>query len=245
MMTIDYTPKTVLCIGAHMDDLDCHAGGLIAQWAAQGVKIYYLILTDGAMGSNDQHETPETIQRRRHKEQIAAARVLGVKWVHFAGFPDNSLSSPRFCAAVTREIVRHIRSLQPDTVLTLDPTPDYYLSHGIINHADHRAAGRAALDAANHLADNPRYLPTLTSWRGNQPLALHAVNHVLLATFSPSPSYFVDIAVILDLKIKAAHEHISQGAAGLERHVRNWAAITGAEAGLEFAEAYNGLIIRP
>ncbi len=245
MTALDYTPKTVLCVGAHMDDLDCHAGGLIAQWAAQGVKVYYLILTDGAMGSSNQQERPKAIQQRRHKEQIAAARVLGVKWVHFAGFPDNSLSDPTFSAAVTREIVRHIRSLQPDTVLTLDPTPDYYLSHGVINHPDHRAAGRAALDAVNHLADNPRYLPNLTSWRGNKPLALHAVNRVLLATFSSSPSYFVGIGDVLDLKIKAAHEHISQGVAGLERHVRNWASITGAEAGLEFAEAYNGLVVRP
>ena len=73
------TPKTVLAVFAHPDDMDFSSSGTIAKWAKKGARITYLVCTDGSKGSNDPNMTPRKLSLIRKKEQLKAAKVLGVK----------------------------------------------------------------------------------------------------------------------------------------------------------------------
>lgn len=90
-LTVKFTPKIVLGIAAHPDDLDFAASGSFAKWAEQGASIYYLILTDGSKGTDDKSLTSEQLVKIRRNEQIAAANVVGAKDVIFLNYPDGML----------------------------------------------------------------------------------------------------------------------------------------------------------
>src|SRR5271166_4583963 len=129
----------VLGVAAHPDDLDFGASGTFAKWAAQGASCYYLICTNGCKGSDDPKMTEQKLIKIRKAEQIAAGKVIGLKGVFFLGHNDTELVAD---IKLKKEIVRYIRKLKPDIVVTTDPTM-IYSKRGYINHTDHRAAGLA------------------------------------------------------------------------------------------------------
>ena len=117
-----FKPKTVLCVAAHPDDIDFGFAGSIAKWTQNGVKVYYLVLTDGSKGSDDKSLSSQELVGIRQIEQRAAAKILGAAEVYFADFEDGAL----MCSTeVKKQVVRYIRKVKPDTVLTMDPTMVY------------------------------------------------------------------------------------------------------------------------
>lgn len=136
--------KIILAVGAHPDDTDFGASGTISKWVEEGATAYYLIATDGSRGSTDPKMTHKKLAKIRRKEQEEAARVLGVKKVFFLNHTDTQLVSDIF---LKEEIVRIIRTVRPDIVITMDPAFYYSAENGFINHTDHRAAALAAMDA--------------------------------------------------------------------------------------------------
>ena len=135
-------PKVVLGIAAHPDDLDFRVGGSMAKFAAMGADVHYLILTDGDKGSGLKEVQGKVLAGIRKKEQRAALRIIGGKTVTFLGYPDGELE---LTISLKKDIVRHIRKIKPDTVVTFDPTLYYFAPHNFINHSDHRVAGAATL----------------------------------------------------------------------------------------------------
>jgi LmbE family N-acetylglucosaminyl deacetylase len=240
MNELPWQPKIILGVAAHADDIDCHAGGSVALWTKGGAQVYYLVLTDGSLGANDPALPADQLLAQRQAEQRAAAKILGVSDVFFAGFADGSLANTD---QVRRTIVSRIRELKPDTVLGWDPDLIYSSSYGFINHADHRAAGSAALDAVYPLARNPRSFTDLTGPDG-QALKPHRVNHVLLMTMSSSPDYVIDIAPTADTKLRAMQAHLSQMDPHLEAVVEGWSTKIGHAAGLTTAESFNGFTLQ-
>ena len=118
-----------IVFGAHPDDAEIGAGGMIAQEVRLGRKVLICDLTAGEMGSNGNPAL-------RRTEAIAAAAVLGVSERICLGFPDRGL---RECEDQVSEIVRIFREFRPRVVFTP--------SHGD-DHLDHvQAAGlvRAAV----------------------------------------------------------------------------------------------------
>lgn len=107
-----------IVFGAHPDDAEIGAGGMIAQEVRLGRKVLICDLTAGEMGSNG-----NTAQRRA--EALASAEVLGVSERMCLGFPDRGL---RECEDQISEIVRVIRECRPRMVFTS--------WHGD-NHLDH------------------------------------------------------------------------------------------------------------
>ena len=142
-------PKIVLGIAAHPDDLDFGAAGTMAYYATQGAAVHYLILTDGSSGSEDKTMTPERLTKIREEEQKAAVMAIGGKDVTFLGYPDGQLE---VTMALKRDVVKVIRTIRPDLVVTMDPSVLYSAARGMINHPDHRAAGQTALDCVFPLA---------------------------------------------------------------------------------------------
>ena len=71
------TPTRALVIGAHPDDADFGAGGLIALWASRGCEITVVCVTDGDSGGFDPSVPRERVPENRRDEQRAAAGLLG------------------------------------------------------------------------------------------------------------------------------------------------------------------------
>lgn len=195
-------PKIVLGVVAHPDDLEFGVAGTIAKYVQQGATAYYYILTNGNKGSNDPGMTPSQLCDVRRNEQRAAADILGVADVFFGDYEDGMLECSQ---AVKRDIVRKIRELQPDIVVTFDPTIVYSANLGIINHTDHRAAGQATLDAVYPLARDRLSFPELAA-EGLRP---HKVATVLMINFDEH-NYCEDITDTFVLKMQALAAHASQ-----------------------------------
>lgn len=192
----------VLVVLAHPDDPEFFCGGTIARWAASGRKVYYCLLTRGDKGSDDDLTPPEKLAIIRESEQRAAAEVLGVHQVRFLDEADGYLVPSLELRA---NIVRVIRDVRPDIVITCDPT-NFFPSNRYINHADHRAAGQVTLDAVYPAARSALYFPEIYKDEGLQP---HKVREVYVAGAQHS-NITIDITDFFTQKIKALSEHRSQ-----------------------------------
>lgn len=224
-------PKIILGIAAHPDDLDVGAGGTLAYYATQGAEVHYLILTDGGKGSNDPAMTSAQLTEIRHAEQQAALKVIGGKSVTFLNYPDGELE---VTMDLKREIVKVIRTLKPDTVITMDPSVLYVADKGIINHPDHRAAGQATLDAVFPLARDRLTFPELAIG-GYEP---HEVSTLLLINFD-SANFSVDITSTIEVKNNALKAHVSQfGDLSELGWVQEMAKEQGKLAGCQYAESF-------
>lgn len=225
-------PKVVLGVAAHPDDLEYGIAGSIARWISEGAEAYYLILTNGNKGSEDRNLTSDQLKALRREEQESAGMVLGLKKVFFQDYEDGLL---QISPDVKRDIVRVIRQVKPDVVLTMDPT-FFYSENGFINHTDHRAAGQSTLDAVFPLARDYLSFPELLRDEGLEP---HKVSTLLLINFDKH-NFYVDISKFIDIKLKALAEHKSQIADwdAVEKRLRNMLEQNGGKAGLTYAEAF-------
>jgi len=230
-------PKIILGIAAHPDDLDVGSGGTIAEFIRRGAVVHYLILTDGSKGSDDLTITSAELITIRQAEQQRALEVVGGATVTFLDYPDGELE---VTMALKKDIVKVIRTLKPDVVITMDPTVVYSSKNGIINHPDHRAAGQAALDAIFPLARDRLTFPELFA-AGYEP---HKVATALLVNFETS-NYSVDITDTFDIKINAIKAHPSQfGELEDSTWLRDMALRQGQRAGYNLAESFVRIDIR-
>lgn len=226
-------PKVILGVVAHPDDLEFGMAGTVAKYVSEGAKGYYYILTNANKGSDDRSMTPDRLRDIRREEQREAGKILGLTDVFFGDYEDGGLE---VTLALKRDIVRVIRQVKPDVVLTMDPTMIYSARRGMINHPDHRAAGQAALDAVYPLARDHMTFPELFEQEGLEP---HKVKTVLMNNFDEA-NFYVDITAHIDTKIKALGAHVSQlgdPEAAFER-VREWAALAGSKVGAAYAEGF-------
>lgn len=136
---------------AHPDDESLGAGGAIAKYSREGVETYLVMATRGErgrFGDSGESPGPETVGRVREAELRAAATELGVKEVSFLDYRDAELDQADPAEVIGR-IVRHIRRLQPDVVVTFGPD-------GAYGHPDHIAISQFATAAVSCSAD-PAY----------------------------------------------------------------------------------------
>ena len=186
----------VMVVIPHPDDAESRMAGTVARWAREGKDIIYVVCTNGDKGTNDITMKPEGLVRIREQEQLAAAKLLGVREVIFLRYPDQGLEDT---AEFRKDIVRLIREYKPETVVTTDPYRRY------IVHRDHRITGQVTLDAISLYARNPPAYPDLFK-EGLQP---HSVKEVLLSG-TEDPNYYVNITDTIDVKIAALRCHKSQ-----------------------------------
>ena len=230
-------PKVVLGIVAHPDDMDVAAGGSIARFVRDGAEAHYLILTDGSKGSDDIHMSSADLIQIRQDEQRKALESVGGTSVTFLNHPDGELE---ITMELKKEIVKAIRSIKPDVVITFDPTMTYSASHGIINHPDHRAAGQAALDAVFPLARDRLAFPDLVA----EGYAPHKTPTVLLINFDGG-NVGIDITDTFDAKVAAIRHHPSQfGEFDDDSWVRAMAEANGEQFGYDLAESFVRLDIK-
>lgn len=225
-------PATAMVIVAHPDDADFGAAATLARWCRDGTRAWLVCCTSGDAGADDPRTDPLELARRREEEQRAAARVVGYEEVFFLHRPDGALEND---LALREQLVRVIRQLRPEAVLTMDPTV-LIQDNSYIQHVDHRQAGLAALDAVYPAARNAMAFPHLAIDDGLEP---HSVRWVYLF-FSDQPTAWVDVSDTLDAKIAALRCHVSQlrRPEELEEMIRSWAAESGEQVGRAAAETF-------
>ncbi|MDF1498848.1 MAG: PIG-L family deacetylase [Anaerolineales bacterium] len=193
--------RRVLVVLAHPDDPDFFCGGTVARWSSEGNEITYCLLTRGDKGSDDDRIPPEELAVIRAAEQREAARRLGVADVFFLNELDGYVAPT---VELRRDIVRVVRTVRPDVVITSDPT-NFFPSNRF-NHADHRAAGQVTLDAVYPAARSALYFPELGKNEGLKP---HKVKEVYVAG-AQHPNTTIDITDFFERKLLALRAHGSQ-----------------------------------
>lgn len=194
-------PKKVLVICAHPDDPEFGAAGTVAFWAKHGAEVVYVLVTDGSKGSAEPNMTKEKLIAMRKKEQIKAAKAIGVSHVIFLGLPDGEVRNTK---ELREMVVRQIRLHKPDVIVTHDPT-SRIINNAYLNHTDHRVVGDTVLDSVFPLARDRLNFPQ----HEKEGLDPHKVLDVFLV-FTNEPNYWVDISETIHLKIAALKEHKSQ-----------------------------------
>ncbi|MBI2853273.1 MAG: PIG-L family deacetylase [Chloroflexi bacterium] len=191
-------PAQVLVVIPHPDDAEFGVAGTVARWVREGKDVVYVNCTNGDKGTGDPEMTPARLAKIREEEQLAAAKVLGVREVIFLRYPDQGLEdTPQF----RKDIVRAIRQFKPDIVATSDPHRRY------ISHRDHRIAGQVTLDAVYPTARDLLAFPDLVQ----QGFIPHKVKEILLwGAETEDTNYYSDITNTFDLKIAALRCHKSQ-----------------------------------
>ena len=223
--------RRALAFGAHPDDVELQAGGTLAAWAGQGVHVELACFTAGEKGSPDPAADPVALAAVRRAEAQAAAAALGAAGVHFLGAVDGELE---VTMALRLAVARLVRVVRPDVVLGYDPWRRSLL------HPDHRAAGFLTVDGVVAARD-PLYAQELAA----EGLAAHRPHTVLLFG-TDAPDELVEVTATIEAKLASLRAHASQISdhADLERRVRTWNAAIGADAGLQYAEAFHTLDTR-
>ncbi|MGH3778994.1 MAG: PIG-L deacetylase family protein [Pseudonocardiaceae bacterium] len=150
-----------LAIAAHPDDLEYGAAGAVAVWTSEGREIAYLLVTRGEAGIDG--IAPDRAGPLREAEQRAGAAEVGVHTVEFLDHRDGVIE---YGVPLRRDLAQAIRRHRPELIVTLNHHDSW--GPGSWNTPDHRAVGRAVLDAAAD-AGNRWIFPDLAgpeSWSG-------------------------------------------------------------------------------
>jgi LmbE family N-acetylglucosaminyl deacetylase len=232
----DPTPRRVLVIAAHPDDIDFDAAGTVARLAGAGVEVVYCIATDGDAGVGPEGSTREAIAALRRAEQEEAARAVGVSDVRFLGLPDGRLEPTLALRSVLTGAIRDVR---PD--VTVLPCHEWRWDRFFANHPDHHAVGLAGLYAVYPDARTPSAHPELLA-DGLEP---HVVEQLWVWGHA-APNHFVDVTDTLDRKLAALRAHRSQTDHfdDLEGLIRRWAEAAASDGGLAPGRLAESFLVR-
>ncbi len=208
--------KRLIVVAAHPDDLEVVCAGTIALLVDRGVEVISVNCTLGDIGTQERELARQALAVTRLAETEAAAKVLGIKEFYNLGHHDGELMPD---LEVRAQIARLYRQTQADTLFTFDP----FWSGQI--HADHRAAGQAAIDAYMP-AKMPLYHPEQLIEPGMQ---VGCLERIFLFSTDRAPDIFVDITAVQARKVAACVAHKSQFTKGEEG--LDWLYAMDAEAG--------------
>src|SRR5579859_5220200 len=221
-----------MVIGAHPDDDDFGAAATSALWARQGKKIVWVIMTDGAEGSEVPSVIDTDLMLTREQEQRMACEVYGVQAVEFLRFPDGHLTNSE---TARKAVVRLIRKYRPRVIFTHDPSEHIFAPDpeekpddtAYLNHSDHRTTGHIVLDAIFPAVGNPRSYRELLA-EGLQPYRVHE----LYLFFTEGDNTYIDVSETIDLKAKGLQCHVTQFGpeTNMLEMVRKWSEETAKEA---------------
>lgn len=186
--------KTILAVGAHPDDIEFSCTGTMLKLKEQDYIIYYIVATNGEHGFKIAEKPKEQRIKIRHKEQLNAAKRLGVKKVFFLGYRDGFLKNDD---GLRKKLVKIIKDVKPEIVFTFDPANRTFENINL-NHRDHRYIGEAVFDAV--FGAKNKYMFT------NKP---HKTDYLYFFG-SDKCNYFEDITNYIDEKIAILKEHKSQ-----------------------------------
>jgi LmbE family N-acetylglucosaminyl deacetylase len=203
---------TVLGVWAHPDDETYLTAGLMADAVKKGQRVTCVTATRGEGGSFDEERWPSAqMGKIREAELMASLAVLGVTEHRWLDYRDGN------CADVpveegTSRISAIMKEVQPDSVFTFGPD-------GMTDHPDHKAVCAWTTTAFEQAAKPGAklYYATMTpEWAERFVPVMNRFN-VFMSPDTPPvmPREELDIDFplsdeLLDLKLKAIEEHVSQ-----------------------------------
>ncbi|AQZ60864.1 unnamed protein product [[Actinomadura] parvosata subsp. kistnae] len=185
--------RRALAIVAHPDDLEYGCASAVAVWTAAGREVAYVLATRGEAGIDTME--PAEAGPVREREQRAGAAVAGVTEVEFLDHRDGVIE---YGVALRRDMAAAIRRHRPELVITLNHE-DTWGGGTHWNTPDHRAVGRAVMDAVAD-AGNRWIFPDIEAepWNG--------VRYVAVAG-TDTPTHAVDVTTGLERGVRSLLEH--------------------------------------
>lgn len=188
--------RRALAIVAHPDDLEYGAAAAVAGWIRTGREVSYLLATRGEAGIDGL--SPLESARLREVEQRRSAEIVGVSNVDFLDHADGVIE---YGVRLRRDLAGAIRRHRPELLLTgnfADTWPG-----GFWNSPDHRAVGRAVMDAVGD-AGNRWIFPELVEQQGLHPWS--GVRYV--AVFgAPELTHAVEVSETIDVGVESLQAH--------------------------------------
>lgn len=242
--------KTLLAVLAHPDDESFGLGGTLALYSHRGYDTYLVCATRGEAGTVDKEHLNgyKDTAELRTDELKRAANHLGLKEVIFLGYRDSGMPGmadnkhpdaqiAHSIDEVAGRVVKYIRSLQPDVVLTFDPIGGYKHPDHIHIHKATVLAFEKADDASFHpeagIPFKPRalYFQVFPRWFlkvmtrimpifGKDPTKWGRngdINLKELADVDFPVHVRLDIRSVDEFKRLASEQHASQGGTGMRR----------------------------
>jgi LmbE family N-acetylglucosaminyl deacetylase len=185
-------PIRVIAFGAHPDDCDIRASGTAALWAAKGIAVKFVALTNGDAGHQIMQR--EELAARRLAEAKESARRLGIEYEVMNNHDGELLPA----LEIRKQVIREIREWNADVVLA--PRPNDY-------HPDHRYTGVLVQDAA-YMVVVPHLVPEAPALRKNPVFLYFEDNFQRPNPFRPDVVVSIDES--FDRKIAALDAHVSQ-----------------------------------
>ncbi|MFF3696992.1 PIG-L family deacetylase [Streptomyces sp. NPDC002221] len=151
-------PLTLMAVHAHPDDEATGTGGILARYAAEGIRTVLVTCTDGGCGDGpgglkpgDAGHDPAAVAAMRRRELEASRDVLKISDLEMLDYADSGMmgwssndapgsfwqTPVAESAARLAELMRHYR---PDVVVTYD-------ENGFYGHPDHIQANRITVAA--------------------------------------------------------------------------------------------------
>jgi len=227
-------PTQVMVVTPHPDDAEFGVAGTVARWVPEGKSVIYVVCSNGEKGTSDPNMKPEDLVQIREQEQLAAAKLLGVREVVFLRYPDQELEDT---SEFRKNMVRQIRKYRPQIVVTADPYRRY------IWHRDHRIVAQVTLDAIFPYARDHLAYPDLMA----EGLSPHKVTEAWFWA-AEDPNHRSDITETFDIKLAALRCHKSQigheMAPDLEKWLRQRAKEMAKGENYKLAEAFHRVEIR-
>jgi len=250
------TTNTILAVLAHPDDESFGMGGTLALYAQKGYAVHLVCATLGEAGTVDDEylRTFDSISELREAELRCATQSLGLTDIHLLGYRDSGMPDTpenehpnalinHSIEEVAGKVVKYIREIKPDIVLTFDPIGGY-------RHPDHihiQKAAKLAFEKADDASFHPesgspfkplalyyhlfpreflkwatRLMPLFgknpRKWGRNKDIDLKSLVDVEFPTHAQ-----VDIREVVETKREAGACHASQGGIVMRRGLMGFA----------------------
>ncbi|MBB6352159.1 PIG-L family deacetylase [Nonomuraea muscovyensis] len=225
---------TLMAVHAHPDDECLSTGGVLARYAADGVRTVLVTCTNGEQGDGPGGVKPgepghddAAVAERRLAELRESVSVLGIGHLELLGYRDSGMDGwetnhhpdafanvpVETAAARLGELIEHYR---PDVVVTYDETggSGYF-------HPDHVQAHRITVAAVEATGVPAKfYYTAITRSAIKRMFELMRESGADLGDFRPSDDFgtpdeqvttVVDVAPYVERKLKALMAHESQG----------------------------------
>jgi LmbE family N-acetylglucosaminyl deacetylase len=230
-------PLTLMAVHAHPDDEATSTGGILARYAAEGIRTVLVTCTDGGCGDgpggvkpgDPGHDRAAVTSMRREELNVSCdvLRVRDLETLDYAdsgmmGWPDND--APRsFWQTPVEEGAARLAALmehyRPDVVVTYD-------ENGFYGHPDHIQAHRITMAALTRTELTPkvywttvprsmmqRFGETMREFHDDMPEPDPAETEAMAEIGLPDDEIttWVNVRAYSDLKFDALAAHASQG----------------------------------
>jgi LmbE family N-acetylglucosaminyl deacetylase len=160
-----------MLVHAHPDDEASTTGGILAKYAAEGIRTVLVTCTNGELGDHpdakpgDEAHSTEQVVEMRLRELRASCDVLGVQHLELLGYHDSGMmgwetndAPGSFWSMPVEEaaepLVTLMEKYEPDVVVTYD-------DFGFYGHPDHIQAHRITMRALEVTGSTAKlYFPT-------------------------------------------------------------------------------------